>query len=203
MLYDQSRSPMPKLESHQCQLIHSFAFHTAKTAPVTLPCYPTPNLYASSDLICIFDLHVVVDVPAGHQLLPDTAITILSYLVARPEVARVICIVRSRPRQSEHLLRRQIEAVERSRATILPHLQSKITPVEANQEANLVSRRLSLSDEDYKTLCSRVMHILHAVMGMTQGCGIFRVVTNWIYKLYTYIQVLNHILNQKDNILQL
>lgn len=90
----------------------------------------------------------------------------LSYLVARPEVARVICIVRSRPGQGEHLLRRQIEAVERSGATILPHLWSKIAVVQADQEADPVGKRLGLSDDDYKTLCSRVTHILHAAWPM-------------------------------------
>ncbi|KAH8768377.1 hypothetical protein F5883DRAFT_70874 [Diaporthe sp. PMI_573] len=91
---------------------------------------------------------------------------VLSHLVARPEVARVICIVRSRPGQSQHLLRRQVEAVERSGATMLPHLWSKIALVEAGQEADPAGKRLGLSDEDYKTLCSRVTHILHAAWPM-------------------------------------
>lgn len=91
---------------------------------------------------------------------------VLSSLVARPEVSRVICIVRSRPGQSEDSFRRQIQAAERSGSTILPDLWSKIALVEADQEASSVGKTLGLSDGDYKTLRGRVTHILHAAWPM-------------------------------------
>lgn len=86
---------------------------------------------------------------------------LLSHLVSLPQVAEVICFVRSSSNcnaETGSLTEQRVEAAENKGATITSDLQNKVVVVRGDPSAT----RFGLTPNAYEGLCSKVTHILHA-----------------------------------------
>lgn len=86
---------------------------------------------------------------------------LLAHLVSLPQVAEVVCFVRTSSecdKGSSSLVEQQIEAAQKKGAMIPSDLRTKVAVVEGDPSAT----RFGLPPGAYEVLCSKVTHILHA-----------------------------------------
>lgn len=86
---------------------------------------------------------------------------LLSHLVSLPQVAEVVCFVRTsseRDTGTSSLIEQQIQAAQENGAMIPLYLRTKVAVVKGDPS----STRFGLPDDVYEGLCSKVTHILHA-----------------------------------------
>lgn len=86
---------------------------------------------------------------------------LLAHLVSLPQVAEVVCFVRTSSecdKGSSSLVEQQIEAAQKKGAMIPSDLRTKVAVVKGDPSAT----RFGLPPGAYEVLCSNVTHILHA-----------------------------------------